>query len=92
MVQLHVKSLGSIRRLLQEHRVPRDLCDVDWDIEALAGEDGVHDGYVLVCQVAGYGKDQNAGCKGRRLGDSAVIDVCVAACGGEKGAGLVDVG
>lgn len=77
---------------MQEHRVPRDLRDVDWDIEALTGEDGVHDGYVLVCQVARHGKDQDAGCEGRRLSDSAGINVCVAGCGGKKGAGFVDVG
>ena len=36
--------------------------DVDWDAEALAGEDGVHDGDVLVSEVGGWrdGEEEDA--------------------------------
>ena len=48
-LQLYIRPLGRIRRLLQEHRIPRDLAYINRDVEALAGEDGVHDGYILGC-------------------------------------------
>ena len=50
-----------VASLLQEDGVAGDFADVDGDAEALAGEDGVHDGDVLVGEVAGYGEDKDAG-------------------------------
>ena len=95
MLDLYEYPLGSIGRLLQEHRVPRDLRNVDWNRHALARENGVHDGYVLVRQVAADRENQDPRCEehGRVFGVGA-RGICVA--GRDHGVGddglLVDVG
>ena len=61
MLQLHVHAFGGVGRLLQEYGVAGDFADVDGDAEALGGEDGVHDGDVLGCEVAADGQDEDAG-------------------------------
>ena len=72
VLNLDEDPLGGIGRLLQEHRVPRDLRDVDRNRIALAGENGVHHGYVLLGQVAAGGENQDA----RREEHGRVISVC----------------
>ena len=95
MLNLNEYPLGRIGRLLQEHRVPRDLRNVDWNRHALARENGVHHGYVLVGQVAADREDQDA----RREEDRRVFVMRARGIGivgrdhgvGEDGL-LVDVG
>lgn len=59
MGERDVGAAGGVGGLLEEDGVPGYFADVDGDGEALAGEDGVHDGYVLVREVAGDGKDED---------------------------------
>ena len=95
VLDLDEDPLGSIGRLLQEHRVPRDLRNVDRNRIALAGENGVHHRYVLVGQVAADGEDQDP----RREEHRGVFRMCARGIGvagrnhgvGEDGL-LVDVG
>lgn len=46
--------------LLQKDGVAAEFEDVDRDVQALTGEDGVHDRDVLRCEVAGDGDDEDA--------------------------------
>ena len=59
VLNLHEYPLRGIGRLLQEHRIPRDLRNVYRNRAALAGKNGVHHGDVLVCQVAADGENQD---------------------------------
>ena len=52
-----MRGIGS---LLQEHGIARYFTDIDRDREALTGEDCVHDGDVLVGEIAGDGEDEYA--------------------------------
>lgn len=63
MLKLHEYPFRRIRRLLQEHGIPRYLRDIDRYRHALAREDGVHHRYILMRQVAAHGEDQDAGCE-----------------------------
>lgn len=72
MLNLHEYTLRSIGRLLQKHRIPRDLRNIYRDRAALAGENGVHHGYVLVRQVAADGENQDP----RREEYRRVFGVC----------------
>ena len=63
-----VDPLGGIAGLLQEDSRggglagKNELADIDWDAEALAGEDRVHDGNVLVRKIGrgGEGEEEDA--------------------------------
>lgn len=94
MLNLNEDPLRGIGRLLQEHRIPRDLGDVNWNRLALACEYGIHYGDILVCQVAADGENQDP----RGEEDRRVFIVCasgVRVAGREYGVGedglLVDV-
>lgn len=52
MIQLDVRPVRSVARLLQEHGIAGDFGNVDGYVQTLAGEDGVHDLDVLAGQVA----------------------------------------
>lgn len=60
--------MSGVGGLLKEDGVAREFGDVDRDGEALAREDGVHDGNVLVREVAANGEDEDAGEEGGLLG------------------------
>ena len=64
LLQRHVDPLRRITRLLQEHIVAGNLGDVDRNLQALASEDCIHDGDILVRQVAADGEDEDAGEEG----------------------------
>lgn len=67
--QLDVGAAGSVGRLLQENGVTGDFGDVDGDAEALAGEDGVHHGDILVREIPADGENEDAReQRGRRRG------------------------
>lgn len=59
----HVDPACGVAGLLEEDSVTGELADVDGDVQALAGEDSVHDRDVLVCGVgaAADGDDEDAG-------------------------------
>ena len=75
MLQLHIRPPGRIGRLLQEDRIARYLADVDRDAQALAREDGVHDGDVLVRQIAGHGEEEDPGEEGGGVRGGWVVRV-----------------
>ena len=52
-----VDAAGGVGGLLQEDGVAGEFQDVDWDVQALAGEDRVHDRDVLRGEIAGDGDD-----------------------------------
>lgn len=80
MFQLDIGAPRGVRRLLQEDGVTGDFGNVDGNAEALAGEDGVHDRYVLVREVAADRENQDACQERRRWG------------GGELGCGSRVIG
>lgn len=101
LLQRHVDAPRRVRRLLQEDGVARDLADVDRDAFPLRGEDAVHDGDVLVGEIAGDAQDQDARLEGlAAVGVGAVVvGAHVCARGGRAGVGVgvveglaVDVG
>lgn len=55
-----VGAMGGVGGLLEEYGVAGYFADVDGDGEALASEDSVHDGDVLVREVAGDGEDEDS--------------------------------
>lgn len=59
----HVDAACRVAGLLEEDGVAGEFADVDGDVEPLAGEDGVHDGNVLVRGTGGAadGDDEDAG-------------------------------
>lgn len=61
-----VDAAGGVGGLLEEGGVAGELEDVDGDVQALAGEDAVHDGDVVVGGVGGAaeGDDEDAGLEG----------------------------
>lgn len=68
MLELDIRSPRRVGRLLQKHRIARDLADVDGDLQPLAGEDAVHERDVLVGEIAADGEDQDARLEGGTLG------------------------
>lgn len=59
--QSHIHALSSVAGLLEENRVAADLAHVNGDLEALTGENTIHDGDILVRGIAGStdGNDEN---------------------------------
>ncbi len=47
MIQLDIRPVRRVVGLLQEHGIAGDFGDVDRYAQTLAGEDGVHDLYML---------------------------------------------
>lgn len=68
MFQFDVGATGSVGCLLQEDGVAGNFCNVDGNAKTLAGEDGVHDGDVLVREVAANGENEDAREEGRWRG------------------------
>lgn len=68
MFQFDVGATSGIGCLLQENSVACNFRNVDGNAEALAGEDGIHDGDVLVGEVAAHGENEDAREKVRRRG------------------------
>lgn len=68
MFQFDISAARGVRCLLQEDSVAGNFRNVNGNAETLAGEDGVHDGYVLVGKVATYGENEDAREKGRWWG------------------------
>ena len=66
VLQLDVGAARGVGRLLQENGVASDFGDVDGDAEALAGEYGVHDRNVLMCEVTADGEYEDAREQGGR--------------------------
>lgn len=60
MLELDIRPVRGIGSLLQEYGIPGYFGDVDGDLQALAGEDGVHYWDVLVCEIAGDGEDEDS--------------------------------
>lgn len=62
-IDSHVDPARRVAGLLEKDGVAGEFADVDWDVQALAGEDAVHDRDVLVggAGAAAYGDDQDAG-------------------------------
>lgn len=92
--EVHVRALRGIRGLLEEDGVAGQLEDVDGDAQALGGEGGVHDGDVLVSEVAGDGEDEDAGeeaAGGVVDGVFGAVGVCFGS-GGRAGFGVGDGG
>lgn len=86
-----VNSACSVGGLLEESGRAGEFEDVDWDRQALAGEDGVHERDILACEVAGDGEDEDSAGEGEGgVGAGGGVGEVVAA-GDGVGVGVVEV-
>lgn len=66
--QFDVGASGGVGCLLQEDGIPGNFRNVDGNAKTLASENCVHDGDVLVGEIAAYRENEDAREEGRRRG------------------------
>ena len=83
MLELNISPPRGVRGLLQEDGIAGDFANVDGDAEVLCGEYAIHQGDVLVCEIAGNGENEDTGLEGWR----GLVVVCGEGVGGGYGGG-----